>query len=95
MGYLANTGSMIRMSAWRKHPYSDAYAAGGEDSEWAKWAFAHDYRIIYDPAVSMHHSHDLNRINRKQQRQHWKTVFANPGEFEQQTIVKRRPDLFN
>lgn len=93
-GALANTGSMIRMDLWRERPYNDAYAGGGEDQDWGKWALAEGHELIYEPAMAVHHGHPLNLLNDWRQRQHWKEVYINPTQFDQEALSRRRPDLF-
>jgi glycosyltransferase involved in cell wall biosynthesis len=51
-----NSAGCIRHSLWERHHFKLPW---GEDFEWATWAVANGYKIIYDPHVSVFHSHNL------------------------------------
>ena len=51
-----NSAGCIRRSLWEKHPFRLPW---GEDFEWATWAVANGHKIIYEPGVSVYHSHNL------------------------------------
>lgn len=51
-----NSAGCLRRSLWEKHPFNLPW---GEDFEWATWAVANGYRIVYEPRVSVYHSHNL------------------------------------
>lgn len=51
-----NSAGCLRRTLWERHSFRLPW---GEDFEWATWAVAQGYKIIYDPAVSVYHSHNL------------------------------------
>lgn len=53
----SNVNSIVRRSLWEKHPFSEAVAIA-EDLEWARWAVAGGYRVVYRPDADVWHSHD-------------------------------------
>jgi GT2 family glycosyltransferase len=93
LGVMGATNCMVRMAAWRKHPFDEAYAMGGEDTAWARWAMQQSYSIMVEPAMTVHHSHRLGPINLWRQQKHWRQIMK-PLPFDQTDIHRRRPDLF-
>lgn len=53
--HFSNAASCIRRSIWKRHPFVIMPAA--EDKEWAQWTINHGYKIIYDAAAEVYHSH--------------------------------------
>jgi rhamnosyltransferase len=53
--HFSNAASCIRRDVWKRHQFAVMPAA--EDREWAGWAVSNGYRIVYDPAVAVYHSH--------------------------------------
>jgi glycosyltransferase involved in cell wall biosynthesis len=51
----SNAASCIRRSVWMQHPFS---LPAAEDREWAQWAVANNFRIVYEAGVSVYHSHN-------------------------------------
>jgi rhamnosyltransferase len=51
-----NVCSCIRRSVWRAHPFRAAPIA--EDLEWAREVLLAGYRLAYEPAAVVMHSHD-------------------------------------
>jgi glycosyltransferase involved in cell wall biosynthesis len=51
-----NSAGCIRRSLWERHRFRLPW---GEDFEWATWAVANGYKIVYEPEVSVYHSHNL------------------------------------
>lgn len=92
-GVMGANGAMVRMSTWKERPFSEDYAGGGEDTHWARLAFQNNEKIIFDPAVAVHHSHRLSFINHMRQVHHWFTVVDQPTAFDSEAVFKRRPDL--
>lgn len=93
-GIMQAAGGMYRLETWRAHPFDEAYAHGGEDSAWAKWALKQDFGIVCDLAMSVHHSHGLGLVKLLTQIKNWMYMYKNPGEFNHQKLAKFRPDLF-
>ncbi len=83
----------VRISAWHKYPFDEAYGHGGEDVEWARQAFKNGHLLIYDPAVAVYHSHGLGLRNYLHQVRHWAYIYRHPGEFDTKKIHAHRPDL--
>ena len=52
----SNAASCVRRSVWEKHRFKVLPAA--EDREWAEWALAHQYKIVYDAEAAVYHSHN-------------------------------------
>jgi rhamnosyltransferase len=52
----SNAASCIRRSVWERHHFVVMPAV--EDREWASWAVANGYAIIYSTAVQVYHSHN-------------------------------------
>jgi len=72
MGVMGATNCMVRMKTWRQKPFDPAYAMGGEDTAWAKWALAQGHKIIFEPLLCVHHSHGLGPIKLLKQHAHWR-----------------------
>jgi rhamnosyltransferase len=53
--HFSNAASCIRRNVWQKHQFAVLPAA--EDKEWADWAVSQGYRIVYDSAIAVYHSH--------------------------------------
>ncbi len=51
-----NSAGCIRRSVWERHRFRLPW---GEDFEWATWAVAHGFQIVYEPSVCVFHSHNL------------------------------------
>src|SRR5690606_14797066 len=94
-GVFGATNCMIRMDTWRNHPFDERYAAGGEDTAWARSALERGEVIVRDPALAVHHSHGLGLVNFVKQMQHWREVSAEPQDFDTHRVSRRRPDLFS
>ncbi len=93
MGVMGATNCMVRMATWREHPFDEAYARGGEDGAWAVWALNNGLQIIFEPALTVHHTHGLGPLNLLRQYRHWQQI-SQPLPFDQADIKHRRPDLF-
>lgn len=94
MGVMGATNCMVRMESWRQQPFDPAYAMGGEDTAWARWALSHGHKIIFEPLLSVHHSHGLRPIKLLKQYAHWRQINKQAVVFDQNDIRNRRPDLF-
>ena len=51
----SNAASCIRRELWELHNFA---LPAAEDIEWASWAVASGYKIIYEARTSVYHSHD-------------------------------------
>ena len=51
----SNAASCIRLSAWRAEPFT---LPAAEDLEWAERVVAAGWKIVYEAAASVYHSHD-------------------------------------
>lgn len=86
MGVFGATNIIIRKSLWVKHHFNEKYAGGGEDGEWARWAFQNGYHLITDPAFSVRHSHGLHYHSFLKQFHHWESIMTQPSEFNREEI---------
>jgi glycosyltransferase involved in cell wall biosynthesis len=50
----SNAASCIRRVVWEKRPF---LLPTGEDGEWATWAVAQGYKIVYEARTAVFHSH--------------------------------------
>jgi rhamnosyltransferase len=55
LAYFSNTSSCLRKDAWEKIPFPEVEFA--EDVAWACKALAAGYRLVYEPASAVLHSH--------------------------------------
>lgn len=94
MGVMGATNCMVRMESWLQQPFDQAYAMGGEDTAWADWALNNGHKIIFEPLLSVHHSHGLGPLKLLKQHAHWRQVSKQAVAFDQNNIRSRRPDLF-
>jgi glycosyltransferase involved in cell wall biosynthesis len=88
MGVFGATGLIIRRSIWSKHHFDEKYGGGGEDTQWAKWAFSQGYKIVTDPDFSVRHSHGLGFAKLKKQYKEWGKWIA-PSDFDRERIKYR------
>jgi GT2 family glycosyltransferase len=94
MGTLAATGAMLSKRVWQELGRFDLrYETGGEDTALAKTMLERGYEIVFEPALTVHHSHGLGlRDTVKEQLHQMQTVRA-PRQFNRQELLARRPDL--
>jgi rhamnosyltransferase len=52
-----NTASAVRRLLWEQIPFDETLPAC-EDSDWARKATAHGYRVVFVPTAGVWHSHD-------------------------------------
>ncbi|HET9722047.1 MAG TPA: glycosyltransferase [Candidatus Saccharimonadales bacterium] len=95
LGAMQGTSCAVRVSTWQKHPFDENFAHGGEDLEWARQAFSRGETMVFDPVLTVHHSHGLNLVNFLKQVRYWQNVARQPGEFQQKQLANYRPDLFD
>jgi glycosyltransferase involved in cell wall biosynthesis len=50
----SNAASCIRRTVWQQRPFT---LPTGEDADWATWAVSQGYKIVYETAVAVYHSH--------------------------------------
>lgn len=94
MGALQATGAVVAREAWRElGGFDERFAAGGEDADMARRIIEAGYKIVRDPALSTHHTHGLGPIDSARQMLHWQSVFKGPAEFDEASVLRRRPDL--
>lgn len=74
MGVLGFTNAIIRKDLWDKKHLNEKYAGGGEDGEWAGYWLEKGYKIIFDPAFAVCHSHHLGLWGWYKQLKHWKST---------------------
>ncbi len=87
-GTLGFTNAVIRKDLWNQHHFNEAYAGGGEDTEWAAHFMALGYHVVYDRALSAQHSHNLSVFGWLKQLAYWRRTSAAPTTFEQLTFRK-------
>src|SRR5580698_5324818 len=60
LGTLGATGAMISKRVWTELGcFDERYQAGGEDTALAKSMLKAGYRVVQEPAMTVHHSHGL------------------------------------
>jgi rhamnosyltransferase len=55
-----DVSSCLRRSVWEKHPF--ARLSFGEDLEWSQRVMKKGYKIVYDPASAVIHSHNRSSL---------------------------------
>ncbi len=94
MGVMGATNAMFSKEAWEElNHFDEQFAAGGEDTEFARVMLAAGYDIIRDPLVAVHHIHGLGPMNYLKQWRHWMRILSGPQEINLDEILARRPDL--
>lgn len=94
MGFLSATGSIVSKKVWRElGGYDERYANGGEDTELGRKMLEYGYMVVREPLLTVLHSHGLGLFNSLKQFAHWYQIYKNPLPFDQNGILKRRPDL--
>lgn len=63
--FFSNTSSALRRSVWQRHRFPRTSFA--EDAIWADTVLRSGYRLAYEPASSVIHSHDYDFINQFRQ----------------------------
>lgn len=53
---LTNTNSIIRKELWEDYHFDESLQES-EDHDWAAEMLARGYKIVYDPAFNVYHSH--------------------------------------
>ena len=93
LGTLGATGAMISKRVWTElGRFDERYQAGGEDTALAKSMLKAGYRVVQEPAMTVHHSHGLGFRDSVRQYINQLATRA-PRQFEEQRVLARRPDL--
>jgi glycosyltransferase involved in cell wall biosynthesis len=93
LGTLGATGAMISKRAWTElGRFDERYQAGGEDTALAKSMLKAGYRVVQEPAMTVHHSHGLGFKDTVKQYINQIATRA-PRRFDEQRVLARRPDL--
>jgi glycosyltransferase involved in cell wall biosynthesis len=93
LGTLGATGAMISKRIWTElGRFDERYQAGGEDTALAKSMLKAGYRVIQEPAMTVHHSHGLGFKDSVKQYINQLATRA-PRRFDEQRVLARRPDL--
>ena len=94
MGVLGATGAMIAKPVWEElGGFDDRYQTGGEDTALANSMLQRGYRVVQEPALTVHHSHGLGFRDGVKQYRHQVEILKGPGKFDRQSLLQRRPDL--
>ena len=95
IGALGATNAMVSRDAWQElGGFDERYAAGGEDTEFARRLDAAGMQVWAEPLMAVHHMHGLGPINYARQWKHWLEVAkAGPSDFNAQAFRARRPDM--
>jgi GT2 family glycosyltransferase len=93
LGALGATGAMISKRVWTElGRFDERYQAGGEDTAMAKSMLKAGYRVVQEPAMTVHHSHGLGFKDTVKQYMNQIATRA-PRPFDEQRLMARRPDL--
>jgi glycosyltransferase involved in cell wall biosynthesis len=94
MGTLAGTGAMLSKAVWQElGRFDKRYETGGEDTALAKLMLEHGYGIVFEPALTVHHSHGLGLVDSVKEQIHQLQTVRAPQEFNRHELLERRPDL--
>jgi GT2 family glycosyltransferase len=93
LGALGATGAMISKRVWTElGRFDERYQAGGEDTALAKLMLKAGYRVVQEPAMTVHHSHGLGFKDSVKQYINQLATRA-PRQLDEQRLMARRPDL--
>jgi GT2 family glycosyltransferase len=93
LGTLGATGAMISKRVWTElGRFDERYQAGGEDTALAKLMLKAGYRVVQEPAMTVHHSHGLGFKDAVKQYINQRATRA-PTQLDEQRLMARRPDL--
>ncbi len=93
MGTMGAANCFMRRSYFEKHPYDTKYGAGGEDQAWAATALGLGKIIIYDPKLTIYHSHKLTAKSLFKQISYWKSLAA-PQPYDRERLNNYRGKKF-
>jgi glycosyltransferase involved in cell wall biosynthesis len=89
MGFMASNCAVIRREAWSEvGGFNEAFGAGGEDGALGKALLAVGHDVIFEPALSVHHTHGLGPINSLRQLLNWSRM-GKPREFKTHDLSYR------
>ena len=93
MGFLGANSLLIRRSVWQEvGGFDERFAAGGEDSALGNALLRAGYQVLYDPALSVYHSHGLGLVGSLRQFRYWQRVMR-PTTFDLAELRRYRSDL--
>lgn len=100
MGVLGFTNAIIRKDLWDAHHFDEAYGAGGEDGEWARYWFARGYAAMKSAKFSVYHSHGLGLRALRAQWKYWASLgeprpFAPPAYRKRRVLQAHASDYFH
>lgn len=94
LGTLAGTSAMLSKRIWEQlGRFDQRYETGGEDTALAKLMLESDFRIVFEPALTVHHSHGLGLRDSVKQTMHQLQTVRAPRQFDRRELLERRPDL--
>jgi GT2 family glycosyltransferase len=94
LGTLAGTSAMLSKRIWEQlGRFDKRYETGGEDTALAKLMLESDFRIVFEPALTVHHSHGLGLRDSVKQTMHQLQTVRAPRQFDRRQLLERRPDL--
>lgn len=94
MFVLNGTNLAIRKSLWEMHHFDERYEMGGEDAEWARWAYDEmGCNTIVDRRMLIRHSHHLGFIGVIKWALHGWRYMTVPRKFDR-TVLRYRKDHF-
>lgn len=95
MGVLGATNAILSKEAWEDYGgFDESLGMGGEDTDLARKLLADGRKLIFEPLVTVHHSHGLGLVDYIRQIAAWNAMKkGQPAEFDANKIKARRPDL--
>ncbi len=88
-GVFGTSNASARGDLIRETPFDESFAAGGEDTEWARVMLERGYSIVRNEDMGIYHSHHLSLINQLRQMKYWLTL-SNPKDFSRDKINRYR-----
>lgn len=94
MGVMGATNAIFSKSAWEDlGKFDERYEDGGEDTALAAKMLANGLKIIFEPALAVHHTHGLGAMDSLRQFRQWQRMLKGPNELDFQKLAARRPDI--
>lgn len=92
-GFMAANNSFTRRNVWHEiGGFDESYGAGGEDFAFGVTLRNAGRTIVFDPALSLYHTHGLNLLQQIRQVFYWYSL-SKPLSFDAQRLQHYRPDL--
>lgn len=88
-GVFGATNCALRKSLWEEHSFDERFELGGEDGEWAGWAFSKNYIIVQEKGFTVRHSHGLSLIGYIAQLRYWRKL-SRPTKFSRDNLSYRK-----